>query len=43
MFLTKIEYELEKIFLKKMGLTAEEIEGYFEMFGLKIIEDKILN
>lgn len=39
MLLTKQEYELEIDSLKKLGLTEEEIEGYFEIYGLEIIAD----
>lgn len=42
MLLTQKEYELEILYLKKMGLTDEEIEGYFELYGLEIIVNGII-
>jgi hypothetical protein len=44
MLLTKQEYESEIVSLKKLGLSEEEIKGYFELYGLEIIDDgKIWN
>jgi len=44
MLLTLQEYELEFFMLKQMGLTEEEIEGYFELYQTEIIVDgKIWN
>lgn len=44
MLLTKKEYELEIVSLKRLGLSDEEIKGYFDLYGLEIMDDgKIWN
>lgn len=44
MLLTKQEYESEIVSLKNLGLSEEEIKGYFELYGLEIIiDEKIWN
>jgi hypothetical protein len=42
MLLTKEQYELEKKSLLNLGLSEEEIEGYFQLYGVEIIEDGII-
>ncbi len=42
MLLTKKEYELEKKLLLNLGLTEDEVEGYFELYNLEIIEGEII-
>lgn len=42
MLLTKKEYELEKKLLLNLGLTEDEVEGYFELYNLEVIEEEII-
>jgi hypothetical protein len=39
MQITRKEYESEVEFLKKVGLTEEEIEGYFELYDIEVLNE----